>query len=198
MITTRELIYLTGREIVFAWLDHNDIPRPIVLTYDDAKLASPLVWDRRPGDRLERDKKGLYFCGHVFVNVANMRKPTAGGDWPGHLVDDTAIGVLAHEVGHYAWHWLQLRAASWLPAVIDGRRIGRYDYRGDVEEAWAETIRLFILNPALLRTGLPRRWRWLTGQDIRLHPLPRLMRRGWRSVLGNAACVMEVERWLRS
>ena len=198
MTAMRELLYLAGREIVFTWLDHNDIPRPIVLTYGDAGLASPLVWERRPGDRLEWDKKGLCFCGHVFVNLVSMCESAAGDDWPGHLVDDTAIGVLAHEVGHYVWHWLQLRTAPWSPAAAGGRRIGRYDYRGDPEEAWAETIRLFILNPALLKAGLPRRWRWLTGPDIRLRPLPQPMRCGWRSVLGDAACIKEAERWLRS
>jgi len=59
-------------------------------------------------------------------------------------------------------------------------------------------MRLFILNPALVKEGLPKRWAFITGRDMRLRPLPRLMKRGWRAVLGSQRHVEEVERWLQS
>lgn len=192
-LTTQELFFRAGKEVTFAWLDYNDIPRPIILTYDEYRLASPLVWYLKPGDRLEWNRKGLYFCGHCFVNVEQTRTPSATGDWPGYLVDDTAVGVLAHEVGHYVWHWLQLKTGPWRECLRGGKRTGKFEY--DPEEAWAETIRLFILNPVLLRAGFPRRWKWLTGPDIRLQPLPGLMRRGMS--VGCAALDEEARGWAK-
>ena len=196
ILTTQELLFCAGKEIVNLWLDHNDIPRPIILRYDEHRLASPLVWYQKPGDRLEWDKKGLYFCGHCFVNVEQTCTPSAIGDWPGYLIDDTAMGVLAHEMGHYVWHWLQLRIGSWRECLGGKRRTGKFE--SDPEEAWAETIRLFILNPALVKAGLPKRWAFITGPDVRLRPLPQLMKRSWRAVLGNKRRSEEVERWLQS
>ena len=193
-LSTKHLLYLVGKELVNHWLDHNDIPRPIILMYDEYRLASPLVWDRKPGDRLEWERKGLYFCGHCFVNVEQTK--LCGADWPAHPVDDTATGVTAHEVGHYVWHWLQLRTEPWKKTLSGKRRTGKFE--SDPEEAWAETIRLFILNPALVKAGLPKRWAFITGPDVRLRPLPQLMKRGWRAVLGSRQRAEEVERWLQS
>lgn len=194
MIGTKHLLYLTGKELANCWLDCNGIPRPIVLTYDEYRLANPLVWERKPGDRLVQSEKGCYFCEHCFVNVE--RTKLGGADWPAHLVDDTATGVTAHEVGHYVWHWLQLRTGPWRECLGGKRRTGKFE--SDPEEAWAETIRLFILNPALLKAGLPKRWAFITGPDVRLRPLPQLMKRSWRAVLGNKRRSEEVERWLQS
>ena len=192
-LATQELLFRAGKEIALAWLDHNDIPRPIILAYNQAHTASPLVWYLKPGDRLEWDKKGLYFCGYCFANVAKTRTPSAAGDWPGYLVDDTALGVLAHEVGHYVWHWLQLKTEPWRECLRGDKCIGEFET--DSEEAWAETLRLFILNPALLKAGLPRRWQWLIGPDIRLRPLPGLMRRGMS--VGCAALDEEAREWAK-
>ena len=192
-MTTQDLLFHAGKEIAFAWLDYNDIPRPIILAYDEYRLASPLVWYLKPGDRLEWDCEGLYFCGHCFVNVDRTHTPSPTGDWPGYLVDYTAVGVVAHEVGHYVWHWLQLQTGPWREC-LSRKLTGKFET--NPEEAWAETVRLFILNPVLLMAGLPRRWKWLTGQDIRLRPLSGLMRRGMS--VGCEALDEEAKRWVKS
>ncbi len=124
MTDIKHLLYLAGKELANLWLDHNDIPRPIILTYDEYRLASPLVWYLKPGDQLMWDKKGLYFCGHCFVNVEQTK--LGGTDWPAHLVDDTAVGVTAHEAGHYVWHWLQLKPGPWREC-LGRKKIGKFE-----------------------------------------------------------------------
>lgn len=140
---------------------------------------------------------GLYLpdsqSGTIFVNVERSTQPprVRGRIWsyPGHKSDRTAAGILAHETGHYIWNRTAgAKKAGWV-SLLDLSQPGRWSackpitsYEPTVGEAFAETMRLFILNPELLHLGRPTRYNFLRRvlSLIPPHSLP------WRNVLMNA------------
>jgi hypothetical protein len=143
---------------------------------------------------------GLYYMGRAFVNVpvtaVPIQKPAMRSwSWPGWKTDRTAIGVCAHETGHFLVHGLSLDIRSWAAELKCQPKKPVSGYAPTAEEQFAETARLFILNPDLLRKAVPWRYEWLT--DVAgLVPVPKLLRKGWRKVLGNAAYDQAAERWI--
>lgn len=111
----------------------------------------------------------------VIVHVARTRLPTRtpGYAWsfPGYKADLTAFGVVAHECGHHLEHVL-----GYCP-VMPGKRVTSYE--PNAAEALAESVKLFITNPDLLRVGRPRRWAALLAAG--LVPPPEMS--GWETVL---------------
>lgn len=138
---------------------------------------------------------GYYFENHIFVNVTDSQLPVQN---PGHMrwsfpcwkTDRTAIGILAHECGHHVDEMTGRpgRCEDWLQAM-KGKRVTSYEPKP--WEAFAETMRLFILNPDLLRLGISRRYKFLIN---RLEPIEK---RPWKEVLLNhPAYVAAGERWI--
>ena len=188
------------------------------------KVPKQLVyWSRAMG--LNRwTNTGLYYDGYAWVNVANTAAPVQdpwvrfyeeGSEefgetrrqmgrqqsWPGWKTDRTAVGVVTHEVGHYVTDKLNQRFTSderaelrrlWQQAV-KGKRVSGYELT--LDEAGAETMRLFITNPALLKAALPKRFNFLTV-DLSLDPVPALFRKGWKKTLGNEAYVEAAKKWI--
>ena len=141
----------------------------------------------------------------IFVNVDKSTKPVKvrGRIWsfPGHKTDRTAAGILAHETGHHASRILAERLYRKTMVATNASElmqlsIGYYkpwqallektkpitSYEPVPDEAFAETARLFILNPNLLRRGNPARYEFLT-KELGLKPV---VTYSWRKVLGSA------------
>ena len=213
---TKQDLYAIGVQAAQEFLRLNSLKEPKFSTYEEAMLHSD-KWDSRglkAADFLRRVVRmdgrtvgsgtGLYYDGYVFVNVPRTAAPVQHPvmrqwSWPGWKTDRTAIGVVAHEVGHYVEHRMQLdgkltrenHREEWF-ALCKHERVSGYE--PVPAEAWAETLRLFILNPALLRAACPRRYTFVDGCGLKA--TPRLLRKGWRKVLGNSAYDAAAERWI--
>lgn len=120
------------------------------------------------------DSRGLYERGEILVDLKGTVSPviTPGFSWsfPGYKADITVYGVTAHETGHHV-------SASLGRAARSAWRLGHRDPRvtsygrANGEEGLAEAIRVFILNPDLLRVGRPGMWAVLTHFPFGLKPL---------------------------
>lgn len=135
----------------------------------------------------------------VFVDLKKSVTPvrTPGFSWsfPGFKADLTAVGVTAHETGHHVHESLGYRDL-WLAAQRMFKHEPRVSgYEPHLGESIAEALRLFILNPSLLREGRPFRWAFATDVlGLRpLHDAP------WREVLAHAHLRMRAatESWIR-
>jgi hypothetical protein len=107
--------------------------------------------------------------GRVLVNVAVtatvVNHPTTmRQSRPGWRIDRTVYGVVQHEIGHHVWRYATRSAHHKWRTVL--RRIPKAarvsGYEPVPEEAFAETCRVFVLNPDLLKLALPGRYHCLT------------------------------------
>jgi len=138
----------------------------------------------------------------VFVNVPVTAKPSPHPirqkrSYPGNKVDRTATGVVAHEVGHHVDEILEAqrvhssrRCSSWVNLTKNSKAVSGYEEVPS--EVWAETMRLFILNPDLLRQGSPKRYAYLVD-IVRLHPI---VQDDFRKVLSHPEYIVEAEKWI--
>lgn len=110
------------------------------------------------------------------------------------------MGVVAHELGHHVQETMTA-AGTATPAHGEQWRelIQRYrkqmsGYEPVPSEAMSETMRLFILNPDLLRRAIFPRYEFLVD-ELGLKPSEK---RGWREVLGAAhpTYIAAAERWI--
>lgn len=62
------------------------------------------------------------------------------------------------------------------------------------DEAGAESLRLFILNPDLLYRAIPKRYEFICG--LGLKPIERLMRKGYKKVLQNEAYFAAADKFV--
>lgn len=120
--------------------------------------------------------QGSYGCGvylprlkKILVTSSRCAKPAHGTirqwSFPGYSVDRTPVGVVCHEAGHrldhamnYPSNTTEWRVATW------GSKVSSYE--PNMSEAFAESIRLFITNAALLRAIAPRRFSYLSQRLI--------------------------------
>lgn len=132
----------------------------------------------------------------VAVNLTNcdlpLRSPAYRWSHPSGRHDVSPIGVIAHETGHHLHHLLGFSGvpARWYRGCVS-------DYEPNWIESAAETVRVFITNPGLLREALPRRYGVLTGK-WGLSPVLTLE---WRKLLTDLEApdgvVEEAESWIR-
>jgi hypothetical protein len=197
----REQIYQYGLPLMRRFFEANGISIPAFYRYSDTHLMT-----ERMREELELKSQvsdgasyGLYFDSNVFVNVTKSRLPVQnpGGmawSYPCWKTDRTAIGILAHECGHHADEETGLpgRSKQWKEVCEKGRKLTSYEPK--IYEAWAETMRLFILNPDLLRLGIPHRYKFIT-EVVKLIPSET---RPWQEVLYNhTAYVYAGEKWIK-
>lgn len=212
-------IYCEGLQLAKKFLDANLLLHPKFLTYEEAfttkrnftNLHALRLLDKVSGGPLVGSQTGLYSDGHIFVNVPvtafPVTEPSARRwSWPGWKTDRTAIGVVAHELGHYIEHYLQElgkmtidpHRAEWLDIINNYAKSYRRrkkqvsGYEPVPSEAWAESCRLFILNPDLLQQGIPERYNF-----IRRFVRPSETR-PWYEVLDNANYIKHAERWMNA
>jgi len=141
----------------------------------------------------------------MFVNLKKSRTPvkTPGFQWSytGFKADLTAPGILAHETGHHIHRIMSIRnddlgirkMVDFIYTSVEGER-SVSGYEPNAYEVFAESTRLFILNPELLRLGRPKRWSMLTDR-LGLKP-PHDVH--WRHVLKHAhpRIIAAAEKWI--
>jgi hypothetical protein len=208
---TKQDLYYIGMQAAMEFLSCNDLPDPVFMTYEAALQGeytprAVQLLRRVAEGPVQGTGTGLYSDGHVFVNVprtaAPVQTPTMRNwSWPGWKTDRTAVGVVAHEVGHYVEHRLQLdgkldakeHGPAWR-AIISKCRKTVSGYEPVPSEAWAESMRLFILNPDLLQRAIPARFDFICS--VGLDPLPRLLRKGYAAIINNAAYLSAAQRFI--
>ena len=203
-------LYLVGMRLSMDFLKVNKLPYPAYYTF--AELAGgqrtppksiKLAYSLALNNPLVGGLTGFYREGCVCVNVPVTALPVdkprmRSWSYPCWKTDRTAIGVVAHETGHYVEHALQ-RAGKLNPAEHGAawrtllskykKRVTSYEPRPS--EAWAETLRLFILNPYLLKFGIPERYEFVRRL---LKPSEE---RTWRAVLlDHPAYCAAGEKWI--
>jgi hypothetical protein len=135
---------------------------------------------------------GLYVYGTTAVSVnlqhtrLPVKKPGFAWSYTGFKADLTAPGVLAHEVGHHVHNLMEMKHGqekiNELLVGVNERELKVSGYEPNAAETFAEAMRLFIMNPSLLREGRPVRWAMFTEilGIIPPHDAP------WQVILQNA------------
>lgn len=219
VITNKQELWSRSILTCNEFLCFNALPLPIYMTYEAITWAE---YHAAPQSRkavnflrrvISKDNRrqgagtGLYYDGHVFVNIPVCAVPRTkpfmqSWSWPGWKTDRTAYGVVAHEVGHHV-EVVHTRERvrgykdliyAWKKGLSEHRKERVSGYEPVPSEAWAETLRLFILNPDLLRKACPWRYDFVFGCGLRA--LPSLLRKGWKRVLNNENYCEAAERWI--
>lgn len=172
-----------------------------------------------PEYRLQRlDSTGLYLPqtrtrkAQVLVDLEKTANPVEN---PGHMrwshpgwkTDRTAFGVVLHETGHHVDRVIMEHVTKTKPIRQDvhgayasdrdewfeahsGKRVSGYE--PNASEAFAETMRLFIGNPDLLRRAIPSRYNYLC-QVLRLQAVVPL---DYKTAIGNSKYYPAAEKWI--
>ncbi len=132
----------------------------------------------------------------LYVNVARATSPakSRGRIWsyPCHKTDRTCSGILAHEFGHHCQAHRVVDRTLWRQIVSSTKPVTGYEPTSN--EAWAESIRIFVWNPDLLRVGRPQRYEYIIRYFQPWHTL------NWREVLTNAPefIIQNAEAWIQT
>lgn len=156
---TKMALALRGQSLAEKFLILNGITVPKVAL----RSLRPYLTKGKPS--------GSYGCGvyspfsrTVLVSPEDCARVSPGlpmqWSFPGYTTDRTAMGVMAHEHGHYVDHALGYPSnlAEW--KGLRSEKISSYEPNGS--EAFAESFRVFLLNPPLLKIVAPRRFEFLT------------------------------------
>lgn len=162
--------YQRGIAISTRFLELNGMPVPV---YEDLEGT-------RDAKVLRRLGACGYYRPHEGVRVVPSRCAAIAGpamsrlwSFPGYKVDRTARGVAAHETGHHVDYLLKYVSSRLPREFVVRRRITSYE--PNTSETWAETMRLFILNPSLLEEGSPDRFNFVRN----VIGLKRLTKKHW-------------------
>jgi hypothetical protein len=150
-------MFQRGSSYVTEWCQWNNLPP--VLIVNDPRLSGYGRYDHgSPGT--------------IRVNVGSTRLPARipGYAWSftGYKADLTVPGVIAHEAGHHAHLTLGWSRLKGLLNVSSEPAVSAYE--PNLGEVIAEALKVFILNPELLRAGRPLRWHFIT-EVMGLKPL---------------------------
>lgn len=210
-------LYQRGIKLALRFCKVNKLDPPMFMTYRDLMRHDEEVFDAAadyftmqairfakrvmPNAALVGANTGLYKDNIIFVNVDATAWPVAvpgnrRWSWPCWKTDRTAVGVVAHELGHYIMDVSTFSTPDlgeqWR-ALLQQHRQRLTSYEPTPGEAMAETLRLYILNPNLLNRAMPHRFLFVRDQ---LH-LNRSEYRKWKVVLGqNEHYVAAGERWI--
>lgn len=90
---------------------------------------------------------------NILLCKPPVKVPVRSYTFTGYKADLTVAGVLAHELGHHVWrHALTPKQrTAWRKHVPGTPAVSGYE--PNIEEAFAETTKLFVLNPKLLEEG---------------------------------------------
>ena len=157
---------LYGEKTVTLFLKHNDIKRPPLYIKDDLKSF------------------GLFLNKTVYINLKKTRVcvKVPGFSWShtGYKADLTYPGVLAHEIGHYVDSIKRCSYnITWRNIIKKESAVSSYE--PNPSEAFAEAMKLYILNPNLLKIGRPLRYKFMN--DMNIQPLHDI---SWKIILQNA------------
>jgi len=149
---------------------------------DLIKNYQNITWNKSSnvfrGQFLGRSKSNI----KIQIDLSKCKNPVGvpGFSWSftGYKADITPAGVLAHEVGHYVdfmsdWQFSQFFRKC------PGKAVSSYE--PNELEKFAESMRLFILNPELLKAANNNRYQTLI--EFGLKPI---INKPWELVLKNA------------
>lgn len=142
----------------------------------------------------------LWTNGGHLIRINAPLCPLAGKmhahNWPGGREDFTVAGIVAHETGHLLHHSRPEALRGWRP----GEPINDYEYGYTFiepkygPETFAETLRLFILNPSFLRVAAPTRYSYLTD----VLGLVAVVTTPWEEILAHAPHEVRTTQWTRA
>ena len=133
------------------------------------------------------------------INLAKCSVPvkTPGHSWSftGYKADMTPAGVLAHEIGHYTdflFKWIS-RKREWKSILKKEKKVSSYE--PNAQEAFAESMKVFILNSDLLKTGRPLRYNFIRN-IVNIQPV---IESPWKEVLKNAhpKIISAASNWIK-
>lgn len=163
-------IWEAGLADVLAFLSKNDIRPPKIIPGPPPvavnKWQSYGLYFQSSFSKLDGVRDGC-----IWVNVEKAAMPSykqsrSGYSFPGHKTDRTPAGILAHETGHHVGRVCRFDSSmSWFSMWITSKPVTSYE--PTVEESFAETMRIFILNPGLLSRGSPRRFQYLIDRGLK-------------------------------
>lgn len=203
----KDTLYGIGIGLAVHFLKENNIAGPKFYRYSDIdrapEMAARFLRKVQHG-ALQGTGTGLYCYGCIFVNVPATAMPAQqpcyrNWSYPGYKVDRTALGVVCHEIGHHLDRELQhskrltpAHGVAWRQLLqLHPKQVSGYEKVPS--EAWAESVRLFILNPRLLQAGCEERYMFIR-HAVGLVPTER---RSWQRVLLNHPLyVTAAERWI--
>lgn len=150
---TKDNLISEALDILNKFCEINNIPMPKVSLIED---------------------KTKRYCGYyehyssnivVFTNKCATPAINPGFKWsyPHYFVDKTILGVTCHEFGHYVHEYLGHPNMGKLGNKITG-------YEPNMFERFAESIKLFLTNPDLLKQYNPKRYDFLTNK-LKLKPV---------------------------
>lgn len=166
---TKEQLFAAGKKHIAAWCAANAIAPPTVTVTQDPTGFGTCAY---------------YRDGEIFIwPAACAAIGRAGRAWsyPGHSVDRTPYGVLAHELGHhvdkahgaagglYGARWRQQAGERPLTSYCDNDN-----------EWFAEMFRLFVTNPSLLAALRPQTFALMSANWSSVETRP------WEVVLADA------------
>lgn len=189
----KESMFVKSVQLVQNFFEHNSIPQP--KAFSKTRLG---------------DSYGCYEYNTrtIHCNVGKTKFPVKnpGFHWSytGAKADLTIPGIIAHEAGHHIdaclakdekspKAYIKKKACSKSLTVtskfaeillceIYVRENSVSSYEPNVAEMLAESMRLFILNPELLREGRPMRYKYITD-FLGLKPI---VTAPWEKILENA------------
>jgi len=128
---------------------------------------------------VEEENRGIYnpHSKMIYVNFTKCKPPIKNSSYswsyPGYKADITTMGVLAHETGHHVDNLTGIRKLIPTTHPVSG-------YEPNKMEVVAETMRLFILNPDLLRLVSNARY------DFLMERFTPVITQTWEEVLVDA------------
>lgn len=205
----KQRLYDYGKLQLSGFLAINKLEAPTsILTYDEAFAPERRnSYESRVLARLESGPyqgtgTGWYKNGIIFVclqKAARLVLHPGYQNWshPHYRVDREPCGVVCHEGGHHVQALLRrfgrFHDGSWRE-IVRGNRKRVTGYEPVPDEAFAESMRLFILNPGLLQAGLPERFDFIR-HHCNLEPHTTL---DWRKVLADfhPNFTLQAEKWV--
>ena len=143
----KEELLKTANELIIDFCNLNNIKLPTITINNDIKYY------------------GYYNNKKITLNLKKSSLPTKtpGYKWsfPGYKSDLTIIGILAHEFGHYVDYNILTPKDIFLFNDIRRKEKNVTSYEPNVHESIAESVKLFITNPELLKYGRPLRYDFL-------------------------------------
>lgn len=151
MTITQEALKQEGLNILKQFCELNNMPMPKIHFVNKSKYGG-CGW---------YENKVCYIvpsaCATPAVN------PGFKWSYPHYLVDRTLLGVICHEFGHYVHECLKYPKIGRLGLKITG-------YEPNMDERFAETMKVFLTNPDLLKHYNPKRYDYLTKR-LKLKPV---------------------------
>jgi hypothetical protein len=186
-------------KLINSFCDFNSIPKP------EINMNSKIYGYGQFTHRTNKIDFNLKKC------KVPVKAPGYSWSYTGYKADLTVAGVIAHEVGHYI-DFLKgnkkelfsvssrRNAAEVLKVIIPEKSITSYSGNGDqyhvLSETIAESMKLFILNPDLLREGRPLAYKLMTD----VYGLKPVVHLSWQEVLVNAneKLIKSTTNWIKN